>query len=87
VNDVLVHYLAVEAPLGGWKASGLGVRHGVEGLLEWTKVQSLTTTRPLFGPVDRLLQRRLAFPYDPRVLALLRKATRLLYRSGMARFR
>jgi len=82
VNDVLVHYLVVEAPLGGIKASGLGVRHGVEGLKQWTRLETVTTNKPFLGPVGRFISRRLAFPYDRRVLGLLRNATRLLYRRG-----
>lgn len=80
VNDVLVNYLVVEAPLGGWKASGHGARHGVEGIRQWTKLSSVTVARPLLLPVGRYLARKLAFPYDPKVLALLRRAMRLLYR-------
>ena len=82
VNDVLVHYLVVEAPLGGIKASGLGVRHGVEGFRQWTRLETVTVNKALFGPVGRLVSRKLAFPYDRRVLGLIRKAMRLLYRSG-----
>ena len=28
VNDALINYTALELPMGGWKASGLGSRHG-----------------------------------------------------------
>lgn len=84
VNDVLVNYFVVESPLGGWKESGLGVRHGVEGLRQWTRAEAITLGRPLLAPVGRFLARRLAFPYDPRFLAVLRRATRVLYRRGLA---
>jgi acyl-CoA reductase-like NAD-dependent aldehyde dehydrogenase len=83
-NDVLVNYIVVEAPLGGWKASGLGVRHGIEGVRQWTRTQAITVRRPLLAPVERLVARLLAFPYDRRVLAALRRTTRLLYRRGLA---
>lgn len=83
VNDVLVNYLVVEAPLGGWKESGIGVRHGVEGVRQWTRTQAITVRRPLLAPVERLIAKLLAFPYDPRVLAVLRRAMRLLYRRGL----
>lgn len=86
VNDALVNYLVVEAPLGGWKASGLGARHGVEGLRTWTRVSAVTVRRPLLAPVDRFLARCLAFPYDRRVRAVLRVAMRLLYRRGHGRW-
>ncbi len=83
-NDVTLNYIVAEAPLGGWKASGLGVRHGVEGIRQWTRTQAIIVRRPLLAPVERLVARLLAFPYDPRVLALLRRAMRLLYRRGLA---
>jgi len=80
VNDVLVNYFVVEAPLGGWKASGLGARHGMESVRQWTKLTAITMSRPLLVPVARFLAKKLAFPYDAGVLKLLHKATRLLYR-------
>ena len=84
VNDVLVNYFVVESPLGGWKESGLGARHGVESLRQWTQVEAITLRRPLLAPVERFLARQLAFPYDPRFLAVLRRATRVLYRRSLA---
>ena len=84
VNDVLVNYFVVESPLGGWLSSGLGVRHGSEGLRQWTRIEAITTRRPLLAPVDRFLAKKLAFPYDPRVLALFRRAMRVLYRRSLA---
>jgi acyl-CoA reductase-like NAD-dependent aldehyde dehydrogenase len=83
VNDALVNYFVVESPLGGWKESGLGVRHGVEGLRQWTRIEALTLGRPLLAPVERFLARMLAFPYDARVLAVVRRASRVLYRRGL----
>lgn len=85
VNDVLVNYFVVEAPLGGQKASGLGVRHGIEGMRQWTRTTAVTTTfRPL-APLSRFLEKHLAFPYDRRVLRLMRRATRILYGTGWRR--
>ena len=31
VNDVLVNYFASDVPMGGWKESGIGYRHGDPG--------------------------------------------------------
>ena len=83
VNDVLVNYFVVEAPLGGWKDSGLGVRHGVEGVRQWTRTQAITVRRPLLAPLERLIAKLLAFPYDPRVHSVLKRVTRLLYRRSL----
>ena len=84
VNDVLVNYFVVESPLGGWKSSGLGVRHGVESLRQWTRIEAITEGRPLLAPLERFVARKLAFPYDPRVLGVIRRASRLLYRRGIS---
>jgi acyl-CoA reductase-like NAD-dependent aldehyde dehydrogenase len=84
VNDVLVNYFVVESPLGGWKASGLGVRHGVEGLRQWGRIEAVTVRRVLLSPIERLMAKKLAFPYDGRFLGLIRRVTRLLYRRGLS---
>jgi acyl-CoA reductase-like NAD-dependent aldehyde dehydrogenase/choline dehydrogenase-like flavoprotein len=44
VNDAQVNYGALELPMGGWKASGLGSRHGPDGIRKYTKRQSLMVT-------------------------------------------
>jgi len=80
VNGALLNYTLVSAPLGGVKASGVGVRHGVEGIRQWTRPRAVNARRALLGPVDRLVQAKFGFPYDRRVLGLLRRALRLLYR-------
>ncbi len=82
VNGALLHYTMVSAPFGGVKASGVGVRHGVEGIREWTRARAVNVVRPLLFPLDRLVQAKFAFPYDRRVLRLLRSALRLFYRSS-----
>jgi acyl-CoA reductase-like NAD-dependent aldehyde dehydrogenase len=45
VNDAQVNYLALELPMGGWKASGLGARHGEYGIRKYTKQQAVLVTR------------------------------------------
>ncbi|MFL5893417.1 MAG: aldehyde dehydrogenase family protein [Solirubrobacterales bacterium] len=49
VNDAQVNYVALELPMGGWKASGLGSRHGPDGIRKYTKRQSLLVT-PGYAP-------------------------------------
>jgi len=42
---------SIEAPMGGFKESGLGRRHGVEGMLKYTEPQNVTIQRgPLISP-------------------------------------
>jgi acyl-CoA reductase-like NAD-dependent aldehyde dehydrogenase len=45
VNDVIVNYIAVEVPMGGWKESGIGFRHGEHGIKKYTRPESLVITR------------------------------------------
>jgi acyl-CoA reductase-like NAD-dependent aldehyde dehydrogenase len=76
VNDTQSHYLALGLPMGGWKSSGIGTRHGAGGIRKYTKVQSLLVTR--YG-----LRRELwMFPYRPRTTRLLRRFSSLLYGRG-----
>jgi acyl-CoA reductase-like NAD-dependent aldehyde dehydrogenase/choline dehydrogenase-like flavoprotein len=49
VNDAQVNYVALELPMGGWKASGLGSRHGPDGIRKYAKRQSLLVT-PAYAP-------------------------------------
>lgn len=45
INDVQTNYMAFGLPMGGWKGSGLGVRHGAEGIRKYTKLQAVSVNR------------------------------------------
>jgi acyl-CoA reductase-like NAD-dependent aldehyde dehydrogenase len=76
VNDAQVNYTALNLPMGGWKASGLGTRHGAAGIRKYTKTQSLLVTR-------RALKREpFMFPYSAGRTKLLRRVFGLLYGRG-----
>jgi acyl-CoA reductase-like NAD-dependent aldehyde dehydrogenase len=76
VNDAQINYTALNLPMGGWKTSGLGTRHGSGGIRKYTKVQSLLITR-------RALKREpFMFPYRARRTLMLRRAYRWLYGRG-----
>lgn len=46
INDGFVAaYGSMDAPMGGFGASGLGRRHGTEGLLKYTEAQTIATQR------------------------------------------
>jgi acyl-CoA reductase-like NAD-dependent aldehyde dehydrogenase len=76
VNDAQVNYTALNLPMGGWKASGLGTRHGAGGIRKYTKVQSLLVTR-------RALKREpFMFPYRAKRTMMLRRMFNLLYGRG-----
>jgi len=79
VNDVLMNYFCVEAPLGGVKASGLGVRHGPEGLRQFCRVESVIEDHPLLGFISPFVARQLSFPYQSRVLRAMRWMMRKIY--------
>jgi betaine-aldehyde dehydrogenase len=45
VNDVLVNYLSMDVPMGGWKQSGIGYRHGEPGIKKYCRTESVVITR------------------------------------------
>ena len=66
VNDAQVNYAALELPMGGWKDSGLGSRHGPDGIRKYTKRQSLLITPGSAGFRDAH-----HFPYSAQVTELI----------------
>lgn len=48
VNDVMTNLAAFGAPFGGWKSSGVGGRHGEQGIKKYCKPQTVMSTRSLF---------------------------------------
>ena len=68
-----MNYLALELPMGGWKTSGLGTRHGADGIRKYTKKQALLVTR--FAPKRDLHM----WPYTARRTMFLRRLSRLIY--------
>lgn len=76
INDAVLNYTQMNLPMGGWKQSGLGTRHGVEGIRKYTRTQSVMVTR--FGLSRELFM----FPYKGWVSRRLLGFYRLLYGSG-----
>jgi acyl-CoA reductase-like NAD-dependent aldehyde dehydrogenase len=72
VNDVLVGFLASDVPMGGWKDSGIGFRHGEYGIKKFVRPESLVITR--FGRKREPLY----FPYTKARRALLRRAANFI---------
>ena len=70
VNDVLVNYLASDVPMGGWKESGIGYRHGEHGIKKYCRTESVV--------VNRLaLDRELTwYPYTEGRRAIVTRAAR-----------
>ncbi len=45
VNDVIINMAAMGVPMGGWKESGIGYRHGEPGIKKYCRSESLVITR------------------------------------------
>ncbi|MEA2426494.1 MAG: hypothetical protein QOF37_122, partial [Thermoleophilaceae bacterium] len=73
VNDINTNYTAEDLPFGGWKESGIGVRHGAAGIRKYCKSHSVLVTR--FGPKRELHQ----FPYSRRTSKLIDRAMVLMH--------
>jgi acyl-CoA reductase-like NAD-dependent aldehyde dehydrogenase len=77
VNDAIVNYTALELPMGGAKASGLGSRHGAGGIRKYCSQQAIVIT-------PRLALKREAhmFPYKARTTRLIARLFKLMYGRG-----
>ena len=62
--------------MGGWKESGLGVRHGAAGIRKYTRQQAILVTRFAMKRDVHF------FPYSARTTKLLGRLTKLLYGRG-----
>jgi acyl-CoA reductase-like NAD-dependent aldehyde dehydrogenase len=76
VNDALMNYSALELPMGGAKASGLGTRHGAHGIQKYCQQQAIL--------VSRLHPKRdvHTFPYSAKTTQRLLKLFRFLWGRG-----
>jgi acyl-CoA reductase-like NAD-dependent aldehyde dehydrogenase len=76
INDSLVNYVIPDAPMGGIKESGIGYRHGAEGIRKYCRQKTIVTDR--FGLKEE-------FPWYPaseKKTRQVRHLLRLLCRSG-----
>jgi acyl-CoA reductase-like NAD-dependent aldehyde dehydrogenase len=76
VNDAQINYLALELPMGGWKTSGVGSRHGAGGIRKYTKQQAISINR---APMKKDLH---MFPYTARTSKMIGGLVKLLYGRG-----
>ena len=75
VNDAAVNYFALEAPMGGHKQSGIGVRHGPEGIRKYATAQTI-----LISPRAMLRREPQMYPYTKAGALLVRGLLNVLYR-------
>jgi acyl-CoA reductase-like NAD-dependent aldehyde dehydrogenase len=45
VNDVIINMAAMSVPMGGWKQSGIGYRHGEYGIKKYCRAESIVVSR------------------------------------------
>jgi acyl-CoA reductase-like NAD-dependent aldehyde dehydrogenase len=77
VNDAQINYGVMELPMGGWRSSGIGHRHGPGGIRKFCRQQSLLVTR--FAPAKKDLH---MLPYKANTTKLLQRMAALLYGRG-----
>jgi acyl-CoA reductase-like NAD-dependent aldehyde dehydrogenase len=77
VNDAVVNYTALELPMGGAKASGLGSRHAAGGIRKYCSQQAIVVT-------PRLALKREAhmFPYKAKTTRMIARVFKLMYGRG-----
>jgi acyl-CoA reductase-like NAD-dependent aldehyde dehydrogenase len=76
VNDALVNYAALELPMGGAKASGLGTRHGAGGIRKYCQQQAILVTRFATKKDPHM------YPYSEKMTGRLAKLFKFLYGRG-----
>ncbi|MCW3038335.1 MAG: aldehyde dehydrogenase family protein [Solirubrobacterales bacterium] len=72
VNDALMNYMALELPMGGAKASGLGSRHGAGGIRKYCQQQAILVSKYHMKHEVHM------YPYKPRTTKALQKVFGLL---------
>ena len=77
VNDAVVNYLILDAPMGGVKNSGIGARHGPGGIRKYCLQQTILIT-----PRMTLKREPHMFPYSKRMTKMLGRMLKLLYGRG-----
>ena len=80
VNDLLVtNYSVLGLPMGGWKNSGIGFRHGAVGIRKFCRPEAITVPR-MRQPKREFLW----FPYSARKRRAVRRLYRLFNARGLA---
>ncbi len=78
VNDVLINYNVLGLPMGGWKNSGIGVRHGAQGIRRFCRTEALTIPR-----LPQAKSEPVWFPYSTRKRGMVRRLYRFLNARGL----
>jgi acyl-CoA reductase-like NAD-dependent aldehyde dehydrogenase len=78
VNDVLINYNILGLPMGGWKNSGIGVRHGAQGIRRFCHTEALTIPR-----LPTAKSEPVWFPYSPRKRGVVRRLYTFINARGL----
>jgi acyl-CoA reductase-like NAD-dependent aldehyde dehydrogenase/choline dehydrogenase-like flavoprotein len=78
VNDAQVNYAALELPMGGWKQSGLGSRHGADGIRKYTARQAI-----LVAPASAPPRETHYFPFRAEAVLQVVEAVRFMATSEL----
>jgi len=78
VNDALVNYFHLEVPMGGWKDSGIGWRHGPGGIRKYCRTESIVTPRLPTAKTEPLW-----YPYTPKRRKLMNRVYRAFNARGL----
>ena len=82
INDAQSNYMALGLPMGGWKDSGLGARHGAEGIRKYTRLQAVSVNAHPMRRDPHML------PFNPKSYRLIMRLVTVLYgRNRRARDR
>jgi len=78
IDDVLTNYFLQNLPMGGWKKSGVGVRHGAHGIKRFCRTEAIVSPRFPQGKRDPLW-----FPYRKRNRRLIGGVFRFFTARGL----
>jgi acyl-CoA reductase-like NAD-dependent aldehyde dehydrogenase len=78
IDDVLTNYFLTDLPMGGWKESGIGTRHGVYGIRRFCRSEAIVAPRMPQAKRDPLW-----FPHRPFEKRAMMKIFRVLNARGL----
>jgi acyl-CoA reductase-like NAD-dependent aldehyde dehydrogenase len=78
VDDVLTNYFLHNLPMGGWKTSGIGFRHGAYGIKRFCRTEAIVSPRFKQGKRDPLW-----FPYKRRERRFVNGIFRFINARGL----
>ena len=79
INSTLLIYNSFDVPMGGVKWSGIGRRHGEQGILRYTQAQSVVSSFGTGGGYDAIL----TYMKNDRMAKYMVAALKLMRRFGM----